>query len=166
MRRWLFLLSLGVAGAYLFRTFAYEGIYIASASMEPGLPTGTHIMANKFATRMRAPKPGDVIVFESPVDASKGLVKRVIAVAGQTVEIRKKKVFVNGEPLSEPYVQYLKPDDVFIGDDLPPTIVPAGCVFVLGDNRDVSGDSRDWKDANGEHVPFLPVKKITAYVRY
>ncbi len=165
MRRWLFLIVLGTGGAYVLRTYAYEGIYIASASMEPALPVGTHIMMNKWLARTRAPQPGDVIVFESPVDASKGLVKRVIAVAGQTVEIVKKKVIVDGHALDEPYAQYLKPDEFFIGDTLPVMTVPPGAVFVLGDNRDVSGDSRDWKDAAGQPAPFLPVDKIQGYVR-
>ncbi len=165
MRRWLFLLTLGAAGAFLFRMYAFEGIYIATPSMEPTLPVNLHVMANKLLTRVHSPQRGDIIVFESPVDASKGLVKRVIAVAGETIEMRKKQVIIDGHALSEPYVQYLKPDDMFIGDTFAPMQVPEGCVFVLGDNRDVSGDSRDWKNAAGEPTPFLPIANIQAYIR-
>ncbi len=159
------MLALGASGAYLFRTFGYEGIYVASASMEPTLPVGTHLMVNKLLAHVRKPQPGDVIVFESPVDSSKGLIKRVIAVGGQTIEIHRKAVLVDGTALSEPYVQYVKPDEEFIGDNFPAMKVPANTVFVLGDNRDVSGDSRDWKNAEGERIWFLPVSKIEGYIR-
>jgi signal peptidase I len=165
MKRWLFLLALGVAGAWVFRTYCYEGIYIASASMEPTLPVGQHVMMNKLRTRTHKPERGDIIVFESPVDASKGLVKRVIAVGGETIEMNKKRVIVDGHALDEPYTQYLKPDDVFVGDTFSPMRVPEGTVFVLGDNRDVSGDSRDWKNAEGERIPFVPIQKITGYIQ-
>jgi signal peptidase I len=165
MKRWLFLLALGVAGAWVFRTYCYEGIYIASASMEPTLPVGQHVMMNKLRARTHKPERGDIIVFESPVDASKGLVKRVIAVGGETIEMNKKRVIVDGHALDEPYAQYLKPDDVFVGDTFPPVTVPEGTVFVLGDNRDVSGDSRDWKNAEGERIPFVPIQKITGYIQ-
>jgi signal peptidase I len=164
MGRWLFLIALGAAGAIMFRTFAYEGIYVASASMEPSYPVGRHVMVNKMESYFRRPKPGDVVMFDSPVDTSHGSIKRVIAVEGQTVEMRKKRVIVDGHTLHEPYVQYLKPDEVFIGDTFEPVTVPKGTVFLLGDNRDVSGDSRDWKDAGGNRIPFLPVDKIQGYV--
>lgn len=166
MKRWLFLIFLGTVGAYVLRTYAYEGIYIASESMEPTLPLNEHVMVNKWIVHTHSPRTGDIIVFPSPVDPNKGLVKRVIAVSGQTVEMQKKKVIVDGHPLDEPYVQYLKPDQVFVGDTFAPVEVPQGTVFVLGDNRDVSGDSRDWKNANGERIPFVPVDTINGYIRY
>jgi signal peptidase I len=165
MRRWLFLLALGAAGAFVFRTYGFEGIYIASGSMEPTLPVGEHVIVRKYLTHLRAPQRGDIVMFESPVDMSKGLVKRVIGLPGEMIEMQKKQVIIDGKPLVEPYAQYLKPDDVFVGDTFAPMRVPDGCVFVLGDNRDVSGDSRDWKNAQGERIPFLPIDKIQGYIR-
>src|SRR4051812_30203210 len=116
MKRFLFLLLLGISGAYVFRTYCYEGIYVASESMEPAFPTGTHVMVNKFALLYGRPKRGDVVMFDSPIDPAKGLIKRVIAVGGDVLEIHEKKVWVNGERLDEPYVQFVKPDTLFAGD--------------------------------------------------
>ncbi len=166
MKRFLFLLLLGASGAYLFRTYAYEGIYVASESMEPTLPKDVHVMVNKFSLLLKPPRRGEIVMFESPIDAKKGLVKRVIATAGDTIEIREKKVYLNGRKLDEPYVQFLNPDTIYMGDNVPPLVVPEGHLFVMGDNRDVSGDSRDWKNPDGTPAPFLPTSKIQGIVRW
>ena len=157
--RILFLVALGAAGAVGVRRYGVEGIYLASDSMAPLLPEGTHLFVRKYEVLLRSPERGDIVMFESPVDEKKGLVKRVIAVEGDAVELRDKAVYLNGAPLPEPYVQFLRPDVVFKGDNLGPLTVPENHVFVLGDNRDVSGDSRDWPS------PFLPVSAVTGYVR-
>lgn len=164
MRRWLFLIALGAAGALFVRHFLFEGIYLASDSMAPTLPQGRHVFSEKFAYAFGDPRRGDIIVFDSPVQKDRGLVKRVIAVGGDTIEIRRKRVLVNGQELVEPYVQYVRPDEILVGDNLPPTVVPRGHVFVMGDNRDVSGDSRDWKAPSGEPAPFLPLDAVRGRV--
>lgn len=165
MKRLLFLLVLGAAGAYFFRVYCYEGIYVASESMEPAFPKDTHVMVNKFSLLYKKPVRGNVIMFESPVDASKGLIKRVIAIEGDTLEIRDKQVYIDRKRLDEPYVKFLHKNTLYEGDNIPPLKVPRGYLFVMGDNRDVSGDSRDWKNANGEHVPFLPLSKVKGLVQ-
>ena len=164
MRRLLFLIALGAAGAFIVRSLVVEGIYLASDSMAPTLPTGRHILANKAAYFFGAPRRGDVIMFDLPTDPDKGLVKRVIALGGDTIELRSKRVFVNGAELVEPYAQYLRPGDILVGDNRAPMTVPDKHVFVLGDNRDVSGDSRDWKTPGGEPAPFLPLFRIRGRV--
>jgi len=164
LKRLLFLIVIGVIGAYVFRTFAFEGIYLATDSMAPTLPKGTHVFVNKFAQYFQAVKRGDVVMFEIPQKPAKGLVKRVIAVSGDTIEIREKIVYLNGHRKTESYVQYLRADERLMGDDLPETVVPTGYVFVMGDNRDVSNDSRDWKDEKGNLTPFLPLSDIQGII--
>ncbi|HRY30401.1 MAG TPA: signal peptidase I [Elusimicrobiota bacterium] len=160
MKRWLFLFALGALGAWVVRGGMVEGIVVATASMEPTLPVGTHLFVNKAAYRFRAPRRGEIVVFPSPV-GQKDMVKRIIAVEGDTVELRKKKVYLNDKPLDEPYVRHTRPDEILQGDNVAPRVVPRKRVFVLGDNRDQSGDSRDWVDPKtGEHVYFIHVNKL------
>lgn len=158
VRRIIFLVALGALGAFVLRRYGVEGIYIASNSMAPTLPEGSRVFVRKYEALRRSPRRGDIVMFPSPIGDDKGLVKRVIAIEGDVVELRNKKVILNGEPLHEPYVQFLKPDVAFVGDNLEPFRVPPDHVVVMGDNRDVSGDSRDWKQR------FLPVASIKGYI--
>jgi len=104
---------------------------------------------------------GDIVVFPSPVDAKKGLIKRVIAVGGDTIEIQNKKIYLNWEEiLNEPYTVYKRKNEILRGDNIPEIQVPEDCVFVMGDNRDWSKDSRDWKDAEGNPLYFISVDDI------
>jgi signal peptidase I len=160
MKLWQ-LAVLGGAGALLIRSCVVEGIYIASASMEPTLPVGQHLFVNKMAFAVSGPSRGDIVVFPSPVEAKKDLVKRVIAVEGDAVRIVDKKVFLNGAPLNEIYAVHDDPTARFTDDTMDVGVVPRGRVFVLGDNRDHSGDSRDWKDPKtGEPIFFVDIEKI------
>lgn len=111
---------------------------IPSPSMEPGIVPGDRILVNRLAYRLWAPTRGDIIVFAFPKDTKRTFVKRVIAVEGEKVELRDNKVFVNGKPVQEPYV---KPGDY---PPYGPEVVPPDKVFVLGDNRRQSEDSREW----------------------
>lgn len=163
MKRLLYLLFLGALGAWVLRAYAVEGIYIATASMEPALPVGTHVFVNKVVLKLRAPRRGEIVLFPSPVEA-KDLVKRVVAVGGDTVRIERKTLILNGRPLAEPYVRHSRPDEMLEGDNLDLGAVPAGHVVLLGDNRDESGDSRDWKRPDGTRVYFVPASAIKGKV--
>jgi signal peptidase I len=146
------------------REYVIEGIYVASASMEPTLPVGTHLFLEKVTIKFKTPGYGDIVVFPSPVTKAHDLIKRIIGLPVDSIAIRNKAVYRNGTKLDEPYVKHTRPNEALEGDDLGPVTVPAGMAFVLGDNRDESGDSRDWKDSNGEHHYFIAINSIKGKV--
>ncbi|MBU1205395.1 MAG: signal peptidase I [Proteobacteria bacterium] len=146
--------------ALLIRTFVVQAFKIPSGSMEPTLVIGDHILVNKFIYGIKFPftsirlfplyKPqrGEVVVFIYPLDPSKDFIKRVVAVEGDTVKIVNKKLFINGSEAADSYAVY-KEDTVFPAemqkrDNFGPVTVPPGSLFVMGDNRDRSLDSRFW----------------------
>jgi len=146
--------------ALVVRTLLLQAFKIPSSSMEDTLLVGDHIFVNKFLygyhvpytkgriLQFSTPKRGDIIVFVFPEDPGKDFIKRVIGVPGDTVEVRRKTVLVNGKPLDEPYTRFADGMDpevlVRMRDTLPPVRVPEGKLFVMGDNRDRSYDSRFW----------------------
>ena len=162
--RLFFLLALSVAVVLPLRAWVAEPITIASPSMEPTLRVGTLLILDKWTLSGRGPRRGDIISFRSPV-GTEDLVKRVVAVPGETVELRRKKVFVEGRELVEPYAVHSRPDESLEGDDLAPLIVPDGCYFVLGDNRDESKDSSVWNGLDGRRVYFVRKPALQGLVR-
>ena len=151
--------------AILIRTFVIQAFKIPSGSMLATLQIGDHILVNKFLLGspvdipftninlfrmpgLRKPNKGDIIVFKYPEDPTRDFIKRVIATGGDTVEGRDKDIYVNGKKLVEPYVQHvdseIKPRNVDRRDNFGPLTVPKNSVFVMGDNRDQSYDSRFW----------------------
>jgi len=136
-----FLIILLVAFALVFglvRPFIVEAFYIPSESMMPTLEVGDRVFVNKFIYRFAEPERGDIVVFESIEGSEQDLIKRVVAVPGDTVAVQNGVLFVNGQPQEEPYVNEAFPDGSFFG----PTTVPEDSVFVMGDNRGNSRDSR------------------------
>ncbi len=121
---------------------------IPASSMEPTVQRGDHILANLRFYRTRTPKRGELIIFRLPRDRSKDVLKRVVAIGGDTVEIRDKRLIVNGKEQNEPYVQHVDravhPRELSPRDNMGPVTVPQAHFFVLGDNRDESYDSRFW----------------------
>lgn len=141
--RWLLeilvLVAVAVGAAWAITTFLVQPFIIPSTSMENTLLVGDRVLVSKFAYRFGEPRYGDVVVFTSPEDGKTDLIKRVIAVAGQAVDVQDGRVIVDGRPLSEPYVN---PDFPSHYDADEPFKVPAGTVWVMGDNRENSKDSR------------------------
>jgi signal peptidase I len=162
--------------ALFIRTFVVQAFKIPSGSMKQTLLVGDHILVNKFSygvkipylntvlLPVRDPQRGDIVVFKYPVDPRKDFIKRVVAVGGDTVELRDKEVFINGRRAPDVAAVYsdlrnhagTPPQR----DNLGPIAVPRGALFVMGDNRDESYDSRFWG--------FVPVKDVSgkAFIIY
>lgn len=139
---WVVILVISLGAALLVRTFLLQPFLIPSASMEPALRIGDRVLVNKISYRLHEIHRGDVVVFERPAcdrveGGLKDLIKRVVAVGGETVEARDGSVFVEGERVREPYLS-----DGVVTADFGPVEVPAGHLWVMGDNRGNSKDSR------------------------
>ncbi|HPX55631.1 MAG TPA: signal peptidase I [Syntrophales bacterium] len=146
--------------AMFIRTFIVQAFKIPSGSMKPTLQIGDHILVNKFIYGVKVPflrntiipvgdpKRDDIVVFIYPQDRSKDFIKRVIGVSGDTIEIKNKQIYLNGKPYNDRYGvyvdQYIIPGSLQPRDNLPPVTVPPNAIFVMGDNRDQSYDSRFW----------------------
>lgn len=157
--------------AMLIRTYIIQAFKIPSGSMIPTLLVGDHILVNKFlygtkipfsgkrAFMFKKPERGDIIVFKYPENPDKDFIKRVVAIEGDVIESKNKKVHVNGNKVNEPYAQHtdssMRPMGIEPRDNFGPVIVPKNKYFVMGDNRDQSYDSRYWgyvdiKDVKGK----------------
>jgi signal peptidase I len=166
-REYLESIVVAVILALFIRTWVFQAFKIPTGSMETNLLIGDHLLVNKlvyspsalpFESELLAKKDvqrGHVVVFKFPEDPTRDFIKRVIGLPGETVEIRDKTVLIDGKPLVEPYVRFLEPplrrDDPEYGlrveglrDTWGPRTVPPGHLFVMGDNRDNSRDSRFW----------------------
>jgi signal peptidase I len=160
------LCAIAAAATLALRALVGEPIYIATPSMEPTLRVGDHVLLDKVTFRLREPQRGEIVVFHSPLDGKRDLVKRVIGVPGDTIEIRNKAVLVNGQALDEPYAVHDRAGEALKGDNLGPLTVPPLGLFVLGDNRDESNDSSVWIDPkSGEPKPFLERDDVLGLVR-
>jgi len=117
--------------------------------MIPTLLVGDHILVNKFVYTFWDPKRGDVIVFKYPKNEERDFIKRIVALPGEKIEIRDRQVFINDSPLSERYTFFEEKDNPGIklhdsGYHYGPVTLPRGKIFVMGDNRENSMDSRFW----------------------
>jgi signal peptidase I len=147
-REWAETLIVALAVALLIRTFIVQVYLVEGPSMEPTLYTGERVFVNKLVYRFRQPHPGEIIVLQDPNTPQRELIKRVIAVAGETVEMKKGIVYVNGQPLKEDFINTA----IRSTNDMPPQTIPEGNVWVMGDNRGMSFDSRN--------IGPIAVKKI------
>lgn len=146
LTRWLietvFLVALAFALAFGIRTFIVEPFIVPTGSMIPTIEIGNRVLAEKITYRFtRAPRYGDIVVFPDPNGEHPHLIKRLIATGGQTVDLKEGKVYVDGKALNEPYTHGLPSEPLSPQFHFPLT-VPQGSVWVMGDNRTNSGDSR------------------------
>ena len=144
------------------RPFVVEAFWIPSGSMIPTLQINDRVLVNKFIYRFTEPERGDIVVFRSVDDADTELIKRVVALPGDRVAVRNGRLFVNGERQKEPFTNKNFPDRSFYEG----TTVPDGHVFVMGDNRANSQDSRVFgplpiENVEGEaFLRFWPLDRI------
>jgi signal peptidase I len=152
---WIVVVAGAVLVALVIKTFVVQAFYIPSASMEPTLLTNDRVLVNKISYHLHEVNRGDVVVFERPTpeggDDIKDLIKRVIGLPGETIFFDADRVHINGEALPEPYLppdtktMLAPPDQAFQGHQCTraqPCAVPPDAVWVLGDNRTNSQDSR------------------------
>jgi signal peptidase I len=167
LREYLEAILLAIVLTVAIRGLVVQAFRIPTSSMEETLLVGDFLFVNKMLygseidvsaagrqivyhrfPAIREPKPGDIIVFRYPDDPARDFIKRCVAVAGQTVEIRDKVLYVNGDAREEPYAVHkdprVLPRATSTRDNFGPYVVPQGHLFMMGDNRDNSHDSRFW----------------------
>ncbi len=170
MREYAEAILVAVALTLVIRTFVIQAFRIPTGSMEDTLLVGDFLFVNKFlygapipftdsrTPAIRQPRRGDIMVFKYPKDPSRDFIKRVIGLPGDTIEIKDKVVYVNGEAQREPYIKFsssrilpkdyqnpvIYPPGAGNKDNYGPYVVPQGDYFMMGDNRDNSDDSRYW----------------------
>jgi signal peptidase I len=174
LREYFESIVIAVILALFVRTFVVQAFKIPTGSMENNLLIGDHLLVNKFvfgptesgAERALLPvgeiKRLDIVVFKYPQEPERDFIKRVIGLPGETVELREKKVYINGKPIDEPYVHFLEPlgqrSEAFevtssdVRERYGPFTVPPNEYFVMGDNRDNSQDSRYWGSLRRDYI--------------
>jgi len=175
-------IAIAILIALFIRTFVVQAFKIPSSSMEPTLQVGDHLLVNKFIYgikfpfigtkyfQFKKPQRGDIIVFIYPKDRSKDFIKRVIGTEGEKVQIVRNKIYINNQLIEDPWgryderassTRYLQPMEIF-----GPVTVPVNSVFVLGDNRDNSQDSRFWGFVNVNEVKGKALVIYFSWDRY
>jgi signal peptidase I len=163
LREYFESIVIAVILALFVRTWVVQAFKIPTGSMENNLLIGDHLLVNKFVfgpepnaleralLPVRDIRRGDIVVFKFPDEPTRDFIKRVIGLPGDTIELRNKKVLVNGQSLDEPYVHFLEAShgageitSFDVRERYGPVHVPEGQYFVMGDNRDNSQDSRYW----------------------
>jgi len=147
---WLRELAVASLVAAAIILFVYQPVKVEGTSMMPGLVDNERIFINKFVYRLGigGVQRGDTVVFLFPQNPTRSYIKRVIGIPGDTVEIRKGRVWLNGRELNEPYV----PDEYRDPSNLDPLRIPQGHYFVMGDHRSASNDSRAWGPLPGQAI--------------
>ncbi len=167
LREYAEALVIALVLALLIRTFIIQAFKIPTGSMEPTLLVGDHLLVSKFSYSVHipneipfinyqlfpdyhfftsVPKRGDIIVFKFPLEPEKDFIKRVIGLPGESLQIIQQRVYINDKLLKEPYAYHSQPPSMDTGarDNIAPLRIPEGHIFVMGDNRENSSDSRVW----------------------
>ncbi|MGZ4133812.1 MAG: signal peptidase I [Tumebacillaceae bacterium] len=163
---WTKALLIAVVLAFLLRQFFLANFMVDGTSMVPTLQDREHLIVNKMVYHLHSPHYNDILVFKYPGDTSKDFIKRVIGLPGDKIEVREYKVFRNGKELNEPFIA--EPTAPDVDPNHQTFVVPPNTVFVMGDNRNRSKDSRDPSvgyvpDANivgRADLVFWPLKAI------
>jgi signal peptidase I len=153
---WLRDLMISLAISAFIIIFLYQPVKVEGTSMMPSLDDQERIFVNKYVYRLEPIQRGDIIVFRYPRDPSKSFIKRVIALAGDSIRIEGGEVFVNGQVLEEDYVPSAYADQ----RSYPEIVIPPHSYFVLGDHRTMSNDSRDFGPVD---VGFIYGKAVFGY---
>jgi signal peptidase I len=149
IKDWVISILIAVVLAFFIRYYIVELYMVEGPSMRPTLLNGERLVVNKFIYRFKVPQRGDVLVFRYPKDPSRDFIKRVIAVPGDTIEMKDGRIFLNSQLQNEPYILERT------RGSFPLKEVPEGHLFVMGDNRNNSEDSR-FSDVG--FVPYELVK--------
>jgi len=176
VREYVEAIVIAVLLALFIRSFVVQAFKIPSGSMLSTLQIGDHLLVNKFIYGVKLPvtgtviipikKParGDIVVFKYPKDRSTDYIKRVVGVAGDTIEIKNKQVYINGQAVENSHIQFTDKNIMKASagprDNMGPVKVPENSLFMMGDNRDNSYDSRFWG--------FVPLKDVLgkAFILY
>jgi signal peptidase I len=170
-RIWGWIKSFGstIIFVWVFTTGIAQATVVPTESMLPTILVGDHFFLDKVAFPANYPRAvqkylpvraihrGEIIAFWSPENPDIRLVKRVIGLPGDTVEIRHRDVYVNGRQLDEPYVVHTDANEIGLRDNFGPVLVPPDHFFMMGDNRDNSNDSRFWGFAPRENFIGTPL---------
>ena len=178
-REWIESLAFTVLFVLIFTNYIAQATQVPTESMKPTIMVGDHFFLDKIAFPANYPavvrpylphrsiRRGDIIAFKSPTDGNIPFVKRVIGMPGDTVEVRNKNLFINGDRLDEPYKIHVDstvysqdpwtPEELKVRDNYGPATVPANRYFVMGDNRDNSNDSRYWGFVTWDEVIGKPL---------
>ncbi len=160
IREYIEAIVVAILLALFIRSFIIQAFKIPSGSMLPTLKVGDYLLVNKFIYGIKnpingsmlvpvsTPERGDIVVFRYPKDPSIDYIKRVVGIPGDTITMKDKQLFINGEKAADPHAWISNPEilpkEESVRDNFGPIIVPKGHIFVMGDNRDNSYDSRFW----------------------
>jgi len=178
-REWLESLVFSLIFVFFFTNFIAQATQVPTESMKPTILVGDHFFLDKFAFPANYPEMilrmlptrtisrGDIVAFKSPENPRIPFIKRVIGLPGEILEIRDKKVYIDGAELKESYKNFIDsnvyernsgiPSDYIVRDNFGPITIPPDCYFMMGDNRDNSNDSRYWGVVNGKNVIGKPL---------
>jgi signal peptidase I len=178
-REWIESLVFSLIFVFFFTSFIAQATQVPTESMKPTILVGDHFFLDKFAFAANYPdfllrilparliSRGDIVAFKSPENPKIPFIKRVIGLPGDTLEIRDKQVYINGNLLNEPYARFIDlhiyhrnsgiPDEYLVRDNFGPFSIPGDSYFMMGDNRDNSNDSRYWGTVNQKSIIGKPL---------